>query len=348
MGIKRAFSSRMLLTSSDKILWKQITTTQGFPFVRFYPNNIEYNTAYQCYFASKQNCFGYEGNDLCYSTNLTAWKNISGDFLYNPINKHYYEMDITGNGSNGIVTVTEMTGLGLYGNSVQLESVNIGKSTSPTIYVYGVAKLGNYYIIPYVINASYIDGTWRYNCYKKLAYTTNFTTWRVHTFSSQINVDTSNCYSQITPLGSNGSKFVLIDSTANGFCPRVFTSPTASTVYSAIWTGGNMTADEGFMLGGAWYYYSGLYSSYYSTNGTTFTGIRDYWKNPYTYSYQDKYITCNLSTGQLRVYDSNFSEYTDIDTSDRVSAILGVMNNQIYIITGSRTMYCTDITNLIN
>lgn len=331
------FSAKLFYSRENLGFWEKITKVSYINDV----HNIEYNPYYECY-----TMYGYSCN-LYYSKDLVTWKQIYGNFIYNPTNNHYYKLTQEHVGNNHVLSIAEMTSLDVFGTQKTLNTVAYNSYTSGTIY--NLVKLGNYYAFAYSSWSSIGNGaSSKYNSYQKLFYTQDFKTWKVTSLYTKTNQ--SSIYDQITSLGSSGSKYILISDMVEGYRPVIFTSPTNYSTQAALWSGGNMTGDTGFYCNGNWHYCeSGNRSTYLTSNGTNFTKLSsDYWRNPYMKFYQNHYITSNASTGQLRIYDSNFSTYSDIEIPcSKISRILGILNSKLYILDTNYTIYRTDISNLI-
>lgn len=331
--------SRELLYSAQNIgFWEKITKLS----YNRDAHNISYNSYYECY-----TMYGYSC-DLYYSKDLVNWKSIYGDFIYNPKNQHYYKVEGEHEGNNLVVYISEMTSIDNFGTKTKIDS--IAYNTYTFLNIYNAVLIGGYYAFPYSLSSSIGNGaSAKNNAYQRVAYTQDFKTWKITTIFSETNV--SYGHTQITNLGSSGSKFVIFSSLPAGYCPVTFTSPTKYTKQAALWTSGNMTAATGFYCNGNWHYCEwGNYTTYISSNGTNFNKCSSgYWRNPYMIFYQNQYISSNSSTGELRVYDSNFSEYKEIEIPcNKIQRVLGILDNYLYVLGSDSYIYRTNIENLFN
>ncbi|MCD8024888.1 MAG: hypothetical protein LUE64_05085 [Candidatus Gastranaerophilales bacterium] len=313
------FSSQLFLNKTSYGIWEKVTT---FSNSGYYFKNLEYNSNYNGYFLYSTDC------KLAYSADLINWEVSTGCFIYDETNEVYYKITSTTDDDTVYIYISKMLSWGNFDESILLESFN--KSTSAYFSIQPASKLGDYTLFPYYNYIRTGSGTSAtYDCYQKICYTKDFTTWNIKTYLSESGVSTG--HYQQTSLGSSGEKFILFSATENGFCPMIFTSPTSYETKSALWTAGNMTAACGFYLNGIWYYCSSYKAKYKTQDGTNYTTLSNSYINPFMLYYNEKYITSAADTTLLCIYDSDFSSETYVSAPTEVKNILGILNNKIYI-----------------
>jgi len=316
--------SRRLLFQITK--WQRVG---NFPLFFSDSPNFIFSSYYNRYLIISDRC------GLYYSEDLKTWKQCYGNFVYDAKNDRINKVTIAKSGTDYVLSIAKMTSLNVFDTEKVLAAVPYNT------YSYGditcAEMLGDYCIFSYYLESKTGYGSSSVtDCYQGVIYSKDSENWSVtNIYTAQGN------YYQQTCLGSSGSKYVLIIATTNGFCPVLFTAPESFQINSAIWSGGNMTGAKGFYLNGVWNYASsGFSTTRNSSDGITFVSQNNEWLNKETLLYNSKYITRNLSGSSLRCYDLNFENYTEIPLpASQIVAVLGIIDNEIYIVSSSRIVY---------
>nr|DAU52981.1 MAG TPA: hypothetical protein [Caudoviricetes sp.] len=334
------FSKELLLNqkiNNKDIGWEEVTNSYFMDDFK----KLEYIPNYEGYFL-----YTYE-DKLYFSKDLITWqRDTINRYIRDEINKYIYKVSTKTQNNCFEVYISKMTSWNNFEPEILIDSFENNLYTGFSFN--GSARFGNCHLFSFSVwTQKQSDNTYLFDSYQKIAYTSNFAEWNTQTIYSKIDLNAPR-YDQQTSLGCIDSKYVLLSHTEEGFCPVIFTSPENYVYGAPVWSSGNMTGACGFYLNNALYYYDMRQTRYKSEDGINFSPVSNIWLNPSTLFYNSSYITCDAVNFLLRVYDENFSTYTQINTPcEYVKNILGILGNKLYILGTNQFIYRTNIDNIL-
>lgn len=320
----------------EEVDWRDVSKTPNSVLYK----KIEYNPIYEGYFLHTYDMH------VSFSKDLITWNyDYSKGYIYDEISGYYYKVTTKDVNNQCEIYISKMISWKIFDETILIDSFD--KNLYGSFNFYGSARLGNEHIFIYSYNTKKENlKVYTSDTYQKIAYTSDFKNWKTKITFSELDADLA-LHDQQTSLGSSGSKYVIISSRNEGYCPVTFITPEDYVVGAPIWTGGNMTSANGFYCNNTWYYFQ-FHTEYKSNDGINFSKVSNKWIHPDTIFYNSCYITNNFENGLLRVYDKDFLSFTQISTPcEMVRNILGIIENKLFILGTNSIIYSTNIEKII-